>query len=230
VVRQVLKGIRECHPVQEKRAKPLQLEPLRQLVDWLVTQAIDPQQRLRATRDRALVLLGFWRGFRSDELTRLRVDQIQVFPGEGLILFLPRSKTDRASQGREYRVPALSQLCPVAAFQDWLVQSGLSEGPVFRSIDRWGHLSESALNPQSIVPMLRALLANAGVPDAHQYSSHSLRRGFASWAGGNGWDVQALMEYVGWKDIKSAMRYIERADPFARGRIEAALPSFDEGK
>jgi integrase len=88
----------------------------------------------------------------------------------------------------------------------------------------------SALNPQSIVPMLRSLLVSAGVPDAHQYSSHSLRRGFASWAGSNCWDVQALMEYVGWKDIKSAMRYIERADSFARGRIEAALPPSHGGE
>ena len=163
-------------------------------------------------------------------MTRFQVEQVQVFPGEGLILFLSRSKTDRTSLGREYRVPALSQLCPVAAYRDWLAPSGLTEGPVFRSIDCWGHLSMSALNPQSIVPMLRSLLVSAGVPDAHQYSSHSLRRGFASWAGSNCWDVQALMEYVGWKDIKSAMRYIERADSFARGRIEAALPPSHGGE
>lgn len=230
VVRQVLKGIRECHAAQEKRAKPLQLEALRQLVSWLDKQEVDPPQRLRSSRNRSLVLLGFWRGFRSDELGRLQINQFQVFPGEGLILYLPRSKTDRNSQGREYRVPALSQLCPVTAYQDWLDQSGLSDGPVFRSIDRWGHLSESALNPQSIVPMLRSLLNNAGVPNAQQYSSHSLRRGFASWAGGNGWDVQALMAYVGWRDIKSALRYVERLDPFSRDRVESALLPSNERK
>lgn len=223
LVRQVLKGIRECHPAPEKRAKPLQLEPLRQLVDGLAVQYVDSARQLAATRNRALVLLGFWRGFRSDELTRLRVEQIRVFPGEGLILYLPRSKTDKSSQGHEYQVPALNQLCPVAAYQDWLALSGLTEGPVFRRIDRWGRLSESALNPQSIVPLLRRLLTDAGVAGAQLYTSHSLRRGFASWAGSNGWDAQALMEYVGWKDIKSALRYIERADPFARGRIEASL-------
>lgn len=223
LVRQVLKGIREKHPKQEKRAKPIQLELLRQLVNWQETQIEIPKQRLRATRDRALVLLGFWRGFRSDELTRLQVEQIQVFPGEGLILYLPRSKTDRANIGREYRVPSLNQLCPVAAYQDWLAISGIKEGAVFRGINRWGHLSEASLNPQSIVPLLQGLLSCAGVADAEEYTSHSLRRGFASWAGSNGWNVQALMEYVGWKDIKSAMRYIEQADPFSRRRIEAAL-------
>jgi hypothetical protein len=32
-----------------------------------------------------------------------------------------------------------------------------------------------------------------------------------------------LMEYVGWKDVRSAMRYIDAADRFAQHRIESAL-------
>lgn len=107
-------------------------------MDWLATPCADPAKQLAATRNRALVLLGFWRGFRSDDLTRLQVEHVQVFPGEGLVLYLPRSKTDRTNQGREYKVPALSQLRPVAACQDWLALSGLTDGPVFRGIDRWG--------------------------------------------------------------------------------------------
>ena len=31
------------------------------------------------------------------------------------------------------------------------------------------------------------------------------------------------MEYVGWKNIQSAMRYIDGADPFGKKRIEAGL-------
>uniref|UniRef100_UPI0030D6F509 hypothetical protein n=1 Tax=uncultured Zhongshania sp. TaxID=1642288 RepID=UPI0030D6F509 len=27
-------------------------------------------------------------------------------------------------------------------------------------------------------------------------------------------DIKALMEYVGWKDIKTALKYIEADDPF----------------
>jgi hypothetical protein len=33
------------------------------------------------------------------------------------------------------------------------------------------------------------------------------------------------MEYVGWRDVRSAMRYIDGGDPFARQRIEASLPA-----
>ncbi len=32
------------------------------------------------------------------------------------------------------------------------------------------------------------------------------------------------MEYVGWRDMQSAMRYIDGTDPFAQQRIEASLP------
>jgi integrase len=54
-------------------------------------------------------------------------------------------------------------------------------------------------------------------------SGHSLRRGFANWATSNGWDLKTLMAYVGWKNVQSAMRYVEAADPFGRQQIESTL-------
>ncbi len=79
------------------------------------------------------------------------------------------------------------------------------------------------MRPGSLVPVLRERFRAAGIAAPEHYSGHSLRRGFATWANANDWDVKELMEYVGWKDIRSAMRYIDRADPFARHRIEARL-------
>jgi len=35
--------------------------------------------------------------------------------------------------------------------------------------------------------------------------------------------VKTLMEYVGWKDMQSAMRYVDAADPFAKRRIEKMM-------
>lgn len=111
----------------------------------------------------------------------------------------------------------------MAAYQHWIVLSGLQQGPVFRRIDRWGRIADGALHPNSFIPLLRALLRGAGIAESDRYSSHSLRRGFATWANANGWDVKALMEYVGWRDVASALKYIESSDPFARHRIETAL-------
>jgi len=229
VVRQVLKGIQTLHPSVEKRATPLQLTLLAQVTTWLEDAAAAAQSRgdraaeLRHLRDRALLLLGFWRGFRGDELTRLQVNHLRLVPGEGMTCFLPHSKSDRQHAGATYKVPALSRWCPVAATMTWVAAAALHEGPLFRAVNQWGGIAAAPLHPNSLVPLLRRIFREAGLSSPNDYSGHSLRRGFAGWANANGWDVKALMEYVGWRDVHSAMRYLDGADPFARQRIEASL-------
>lgn len=228
VVRKVLKGIRTLHPSRQRQARPLQLDQLKQVVQWLEQQideagALGQSARvLRHTRDRALVLLGFWRGFRGDELARLRIEDVEAVAGEGLVCYLPWSKGDREALGRTYRAPALKTLCPVDAYLAWIAACGLREGPVFRAIDQWGNVSADGLHINSLIPLLRTLLDSSGIAAADRYSAHSLRRGFANWAASDGWDLKSLMEYVGWRDLKSAMRYMEARDPFERLRAANA--------
>lgn len=218
MVRKVIKGIRALHPAQEKQAEPLQLQDLEKVIAWLEIEIHeakaqhDQPRLLRGRRDSALILLGFWRGFRSDELCRLQVQDVKAIADSGISLYLPRSKGDRDNLGRTYQTPALQRLCPVQAYIEWINCAALVRGPVFRAVDRWGNLSEEGLHANSVIPLLRQALQRAGIAAEH-YTSHSLRRGFASWAHSNGWDLKSLMSYVGWRDIKSAMRYIDAA-PF----------------
>lgn len=218
-VRQVLKGIRALHPAQQKQASPLLLQHLRQAVDWHEAQANNAHQRgdikalMRHRRDIALLLVGFWRGFRGDELARLAVENTTVQAGAGISFYLPRTKGDRSHAGTTLHTPALKTLCPVNAYVDWISVAGIVRGPVFRKLDRWGNLSDDGINPNSLIPMLRRILEQAGIA-ADTYSSHSLRRGFANWASANGWDIKSLMSYVGWKDMKSALRYIDASVSF----------------
>lgn len=228
-IRQVLKGIRALHPAQEKQARPLELEQLQQVTDWL-TQAAEHAQRqghlgdwLRHLRNRALLLLGFWRGFRSDELINLRIEFLDLQPGQGMTFYLPRSKGDRNLEGRRFSCPALVRMCPVDAVDTWLTASALKEGPLFCGISRWGKLSASHLASGSVIPLLRQCLSRAGVPEARAFSSHSLRRGFAQWANQSGWSIHDLMKYVGWRDIKSAIRYLEGVDQELQERMNRQL-------
>lgn len=229
LVRQTLKGIQALHPAQEKRAAPLQLTEVAKVTTWLQERIAaaeaqkDRSAALRYRRDLALLLLGFWRGFRVDELVHVRIEHLTVIPGEGMTLFMPRTKGDRALAGTTYRLPALSRWCPVSAVLAWLEAADLHEGQVFRRIGRWGHVGAHGLHSNSVVPLLRRLFTEAGLTQPEAYSGHSLRRGFAGWANRNGWDVKALMEYVGWKDVHSAMRYVDASDAFGRDRIELAL-------
>ena len=229
IVRQAMRGIRALHPAQEKQAKPLQLDELERVVGAL-DRAVDAARRgcdraaeLRSLRDKSLILLGFWRGFRSDELSRLRVEHVEASAGEGISCFLGRTKGDRQNLGSTFRAPALSRLCPVDAYLDWIGVAQLTSGPVYRAIDRWGHVGENGLHIDSIAPLLRAVLKNGGLEAADAYSGHSLRRGFANWAASDGWDVKSLMEYVGWRDIKSALRYLDASVSFAKDRMEHGM-------
>lgn len=233
-VRQMIKGIRALHPTQEKQAAPLLLQHLEQAVMWLEHKAEQAAARhdlavlLRSRRDIALVLIGFWRGFRGDELSRLQVENTQAQAGVGITFYLPHSKGDRQYHGTTFRTPALKKFCPVQAYVNWITVAGIAHGPVFRKLDRWGHLAEDGFNANSLIPLLRRIFNRAGV-SGDLYTSHSLRRGFATWAAANGWDIKALMTYVGWKDMKSAMRYIDSVDSFgelATGRplTSSAIP------
>lgn len=228
LVRRALKGIRAVHADIEKQATPLQIADLERVAhscEQAATTARRAQDRhgeLQALRDRALVLLGFWRAFRSDELVRLQVEHITIHAGEGMSLFLPRTKGDHQNEGRTFTMPALSRLCPVEALASWLAATKLKEGPVFRRVTRWGTVGESGMHVDSLIPILRRVLASSGVAQARTYSSHSLRRGLAGWATANGWDLKTLMQYVGWRDIHSAARYVDVAIS-DRVRIEQGL-------
>jgi len=94
-----------------------------------------------------MILLGFWRGFRSDELCRLSIEHVQAVPGAGISLYLPRSKSDRDNLGKTYQTPALLRLCPVQAYSEWLSASALVRGPVFRGIDRWATWARRGCTP-----------------------------------------------------------------------------------
>jgi hypothetical protein len=58
---------------------------------------------------------------------------------------------------------------------------------------------------------------------AGAYSGHPLRRGFANWAASDGWDVKSRMEYVGWRHINSALRYLDASVSFAKDRMEHGM-------
>ncbi|MDZ4175195.1 MAG: Tn3 family resolvase, partial [Hydrogenophaga sp.] len=87
LVRKVLKGVRSVHTVAEKRARPLEIDVVQQIDQWLEVAIGNAERRedrlalLRHTRNRSLLLLGFWRGFRSDELVSLRLENVEVSPG-----------------------------------------------------------------------------------------------------------------------------------------------------
>ena len=66
------------------------------------------------------------------------------------------------------------------AVKSWLNISGISEGILFSAINRWGHLQNKPLTPDSINLILKSLGKKCQFDFIDHLSSHSARRGFAT--------------------------------------------------
>lgn len=227
LVKRFLAGIRTIHGTKQKQALPLSIEHLRAMVASLEAQYKkaradgDLPGLLRASRDKALLLIGFWRGFRSDELRGMSVEGVTVYRGVRMEVFVQRSKTDRLATGKTYEVPALIECCPVDAYCRWVEDAGIARGAVFRSIANNGRLGTESIDRKSVGRILARIASDAKI-EVH-FTSHSMRRGFANWAVDQGWSLKELMEYVGWKGASNAARYV--SSKFNFGPIALAQPS-----
>jgi len=66
-----------------------------------------------------------------------------------------RSKTDQEGQGHEIAIPHGTQLLPVRAVQAWMQAARITDGNLFRSIDRHGRVG-GALTAQSVALIVKA--------------------------------------------------------------------------
>ncbi|ROS04578.1 site-specific recombinase XerD [Sinobacterium caligoides] len=230
-VKTLMRGIAKRHNRQARQAKPIAIAELEKIdgylsllaanhLDEMIDERTRKKERLVALRDRAMLLLGFWRAMRGAELLSVQIEDIKVIDGQGAEIYLRSSKADREGRGVTHRLPCLDALCPIEAIKAWLCESQLTSGPLFRSINRWGGVAGSAMGVNSLAPWMRGLLIKAGVADSESYSAHSMRRGFATHAVSCGTDLKELMSYVGWKDVSSAMRYIDH-----EASLQSLLPA-----
>jgi integrase len=96
---------------------------------------------VKDARDRALLLIGFAGGFRRSEIAALDYDDAERVR-QGIIVTLKRSKTDQEGAGRTIGIPfGRTRHCPVLALDRWLDVSWIEAGPIFRPIDRRGHIA-----------------------------------------------------------------------------------------
>jgi len=207
LVSETLKGIRRTAGTAQGAKLPLYTEQVRSMTNAL-------PDKFQGMRDRALVLLGFAGGFRRSELAALSVADITV-GRDGLTILLVRSKTDQEGTGRKVGIPygQAPETCPVRAYQDWVSAAHLVEGPVFRQINRHGHVAARALHKDSVGLIVKRAAARIGL-DATQYAGHSLRSGLATQAYLNGATEFDIMKQTGHRSPGMVRRYIRDASLF----------------
>ena len=106
-------------------------------------------QTAAGLRDRAVVLLGFALLARRSELAALNLSDVELVPDEGIAVTIRASKTDQSARGlvRRIHYAANELVCPVRAVLAWtsfLAARGITTGPLFTRIDRWGNVGPAA--------------------------------------------------------------------------------------
>lgn len=207
VVSETWKGIKRVHGTAQEGKLPVLTENLRSMIRTL-------PPRLLGIRDRALLLIGFAGAFRRSELVGLNVEDTQ-FTADGLIIVLRRSKTDQEGEGRKIGIPYGSNLetCPVRALRAWLEAASISYGPLFRSVNRHGHIIADHLSDKAVALVVKRCATAAGL-DQSGYAGHSLRSGLVTSAAINGASEWSIMNQTGHRSVAMVRRYIRDGSLF----------------
>ena len=163
--------------------------------------------RLLDDRNRALLAVAYDAMLRRAELTSLQVpDLFEEVRGDGSLL-VRRSKTDGEGKGEIVWVGADT----VRLVRVWLDRAGISDGMLFRSVDKGGRIGER-LNPCQVPRILKAMARAAGLPEevVGGLSGHSARVGAAQDMVAAGIELPSILHAGRWKSTAMVNRYGER--------------------
>jgi len=213
--------VREKSRKQDKAA-PILIEDLRAIV----RSTRDLDNEMLGLRDRALLLVGWAGALRRSEIAALQMQDVRVGP-DGLAVTVRRSKTDQEGEGHTIGIPhgERPDTCPIRALQAWA--SGAEIGteartdavPLFRSVDRWGNVSDDGLSTDGVRRIVQKACKRAGL-DASLYSGHSLRAGFITQAARAGKPERIIMRHSGHSDLQTLRGYIREGGLFRDNAAE----------
>jgi integrase len=216
-LRQTLKGIRRLVGAPPKKKGHFSVDQIREMVRTL-------PPGLRGLRDRALLLAAYASGGRRrSEVTAMDVEHLQV-DGENILWTLPRSKTDQEGRGFEVALFRARdpELCAVRALTAWISAAGVSSGPVFRQVNRWGHVSPDRVLPRTVASVVKEGATRLGL-NPRDYGGHSLRASFATNAARAGARLEDIQARTGHRDLETLMEYIRRGRVLERDSTVEAI-------
>ena len=216
VLHEVLAGITRTLGVVQPGAEPILGDAVRRIV------AACPEN-LIGTRDRALILLGFAAGSRRNELASILEVRDLTSTEQGIYIRMRMSKTDQERAGRTIAIPFGEHLetCPVVSVRTWLDKARISEGPLFRAVDRHGNVSATALSTRSVAKIVKKAAARAGL-DPARLSPHGLRSGMVTQAAINGAEEYEIARITGHRSVAVLRKYVRDANLY-RNNASARL-------
>lgn len=218
LVRKTLSGILHVHGRPAEKAPAFSIEQLMLLSHYLRTQG-----NIISIRDQALIQIGFFGAFRRSELVAMHWEHVKFVP-QGVEILIPRSKTDQEGEGQVCAIPyGNSVLCPVTALHHWQKQSDTDVGAVYRRVFKNGQIGNDAISSGTVNSIIKKLAIACQLPNAYQFSGHSLRRGFATVASQKGATLGAIMRQGRWRHEGTVNGYIEEGQRFDKNAADSIL-------
>jgi site-specific recombinase XerD len=91
--------------------------------------------------------------------------------------------------------------------------TGIKEGAVFRSVNRWGAPGER-LSDKAVALVVKRYAVAVGL-DSAEFAGHSLRAGLATSAAKAGKSERSIMSQTGHRSVTTVRRYIRDGALFA---------------
>lgn len=236
VVKSTLKGIKNNRAEEgllptKKTALPLEL--LTMAFERLIVEAATESERRVSLRRRAMLAVGWFCTLRGNNLVRIRRKDVRFARvGEkgrffetssganGIIIHLPRSKTDQEGKGE--RVSAHAQpnelVCPVRLLESYFKETSFAPNDLIfpvneRTVSRL--VKRIVANPDHRHKTMKQITeCKECAENARLFASHSLRRGSATEFAANGSQERHIMKHGKWKNERIARGYMDDADLF----------------
>lgn len=206
-IRSFLAGAKRKSTDRIRQKAAISIDELKQICEYLRNKG-----DIRATRDRAAILLGFSAAFRRSDVCFLDLSDITLTK-DRVRLILGKSKTDQEGKGRDIVLPRAKRagLCVVRALTAWIAERGKWEGPLFCDLTRRNdEIQRTRMAGTALYYSLRTAAEAVGL-DHTKFGAHSLRAGAATAAADAKADVFEIMALTGHKSADVAARYVRRS-------------------
>src|SRR5260370_22356009 len=151
----------------------------------------------KGLRDRAILAVLLGCGLRRSEVAALSVGHIQLRDGRWCIVDL------LGKHGRVRTIPMPTWV--QVAIDAWTSAAGVSDGQVFRAVDRGDQVRGTALSEKVVWQLLQGYAAAAGVAGI---APHDLRRTCAKMCRAAGGELEQIQLLLGHASVQTTERYL----------------------
>jgi len=165
------------------------------------------RKTLAGKRDFALLCLFLTSGLRRSEMASLAFDHIQQREGRWVIVGI----VGKGRKVRDVAIPGYAK----QAVDDWREAAGLTDGRIFRAVNKGDRVSGDSMTPESIrkvldrqISRVNDQLAKRGIEPLPKVAAHDLRRTFAQLARKGNAKIEQIQFALGHSSVATTEKYL----------------------